>query len=91
MPAGGISGGQGFEVIWQDGPVSEPGSQPGAFVEDLLEAVRDRLQFYQRAAGGKYACEENMLAIEKISEALGALDARTRRREARGVEGTDEP
>jgi len=60
-------------------------SPNGAFVEDLIEAVRKRLEFYQTS---KFHGEENRIALEHLACAAGVLDSRTKSREARAVEGT---
>lgn len=73
-------------INWQDGIIGSEG-QNGAFVEDVLEAARQRLQFFQST---KFRCRENALAITKIEEALGWLDWRTRQRTLHGVENTYE-
>jgi hypothetical protein len=57
----------------------------GAFVEDVIEAAADRLRYYQN---GKFACERNANALEHLEKALAELDARTKDRETREVEGT---
>ncbi len=87
-PAGGTTTGLGLSIQWQDGPLRENGEvrEPnGAFVEHVLEAAIDRLQYYQ---GSKFKCRENALAITHAEEALHWLNARTADREERGVEGT---
>ena len=87
-PAGGIVDGVGVHITWQDGPLGkgEERREPnGAFVETVIAAALQRIQFYQ---SGRFACRENALAITKLEEALLWLDKRTRDREARGVEGT---
>ena len=71
---------------FQDGPVKESGVN-GLTHEALLAVVIDRLQSFQR---GAYACRENALALTKLEEAQMWLHSRTRRRIARGVEGTHE-
>lgn len=88
-PAGGLTTGTGFAIHWQNGPMIDPASglrraQNGAFVEDIIEAALDRLRYFQ---GLKYQCRENAMAITKLEEALHWLMARTRDRQARGVEG----
>ena len=91
MPAGGVSDGRGFSISWQNGPLGrgnyrrEPN---GAFVEDVIAAVIGRMEFYQRASGGKFACQENEDAIAALKHAAKRLDDRTRERENREVEGT---
>ena len=90
-PAGGYTVGTGIEIQWQNGPLGrddlriEPN---GAFVEGVITAALDRLQFYQQ---GKFACPENAKAIAHLDAALSYLNARTKNREAREVEGTHEP
>jgi len=90
-PSGGKVQGIGLEITWQDGPLGrdENRVEPnGAFVETVIAAMVDRLQFFQSGANGKFACRENALAITKLEEALHWLDHRTRARDARGAEGT---
>lgn len=90
-PAGGYVRGTGLSIDWQNGPLGrgfdrhEPN---GAFVETVIEAARQRIEYYQTGCNGKFACRENALAITKLEEALHWLNHRTAAREARGVEGT---
>lgn len=65
-------------------PVEKPGHN-GAFVEGVLDAARQRLEFYQ---GSKFACPENAGAIDHIKAALSLLESRTKRRTEAGTEGT---
>lgn len=93
-PAGGVVVGTGITISWQDGPLGrgEDRRAPnGAFVEDVLLAVHQRLEHYQTVAGGRFACVENERAMEHIRSALAHLDGRTRDRERREVEGTHAP
>lgn len=60
----------------------------GAFVETVISAAIQRLDFFQKAGLGKFSCRENALAITKLEEALHWLEARTRSRVERNVEGT---
>jgi hypothetical protein len=90
-PAGGFVSGVGLEIEWQDGPLGKIGSldriEPnGAFVETVLAAVQQRIEYYQT----RFPCRENALAITKIEEALHWLNARTARRVSDGTEGTHE-
>ncbi len=88
MPAGGTTFGNGFAIAWQNGPLGrgpEREEPNGAFVEDVITAALDRIEFYQ---DGRFACEENARAIEHLKLALQALESRTRRREQQQVEGT---
>ena len=90
-PAGGYVRAVGLEINWQDGPLGrgETRKEPnGAFVETVIAGAKQRLEFYQSVAGGKFRCVENETAIEHLDFALAVLDERTKYREARGVEGT---
>ena len=87
-PAGGHSFGVGFCIAWQRGPLGrgEERIPPnGAFVEDIIDAVIRRIEFYQAS---EFACEENERALFHLQGAADALAERTQAREARGVEGT---
>ena len=94
-PAGGDAHGKGFDIRWQDGPLGreEDGTRQeanGAFVEDVLEMVIHRMKYYQGENGdsdGRFKCRENALAITHLQEAAHWLEARTKDRERRGVEG----
>jgi hypothetical protein len=90
-PAGGLFEGVGVKIEWQNGPLGrgETRQKPnGAFVETVISAVIQRIEYYQTAKDGKFKCRENAIAITKLEEALLWLDKRTRDREARQVEGT---
>lgn len=87
-PAGGVSSGRGFTISWQNGPlgIGPDRKEPnGAFVEDVIAAVVGRIEFYQRS---EFACDANATAVLHMRAAALALDARTKDREARQVEGT---
>lgn len=87
-PAGGASVGNRFNIYWQNGPLVVDGERlipNGAFVEDVLDAVIGRIEFYQST---KFACDENARALLFLRSAALSLDARTKRRESQGVEGT---
>ncbi len=71
-------------VTFQNGPVKESGAN-GVQHEDLIAIVIDRLEGFQ---AGAYACEENGVALDHLRLALNVLQNRTRKRMARGVEGT---
>lgn len=87
-PAGGSTFGRGFSISWQNGPLGtgkdrrEPN---GAFVEDVIAACADRIEYYQRS---KFACERNAEALYHLACALDSLRARTVDRQNRDVEGT---
>lgn len=72
-------------VSFQNGPVSESGLN-GIQNEHLLAIMVHRLKFLNE----KFPCRENSIAITKIEEALMWLDARTKNRIQRGVEGKNE-
>ena|SRR5690606_24437348 len=89
-PAGGSTHGTGFAISWQNGPLGrvEDGTRRppnGAFVEDVIKAAKDRLDYYQQS---KFASDYNARAITHLEEALRILDSRTKDRETRKVEGT---
>lgn len=87
-PAGGVSSGRGFAISWQNGPLGrgEDRVEPnGAFVEDVIDAVIERIQFYQQS---EFKCDDNAEALNALMHAANALDRRTRDREDREVEGT---
>jgi hypothetical protein len=87
-PAGGKTQGVGIQIEWQNGPLGrgvERIEPNGAFVEGVIAAALDRIQYYQDS---KFKCRENALAITKLEEALHWLNHRTQDRERRVVEGT---
>lgn len=88
VPTGGVSYGVGFAISWQNGALAETEvvrKKPnGAFVEDIIDAAKDRLKAYQAT---KFNCEENAKAIEYLDLAMDILNERTKNREIRGVEG----
>ena len=89
-PAGGRVTGVGIAIQWQDGPLGKgPGRKEpnGAFVEGVIQAAVERLDFYEAS---RFSCEENRIAITHLKDALAALESRTVSREARGAEGTHE-
>jgi len=86
VPAGGVSTGSGFTISWQNGPLGRGNTRKepnGAFVEDVIQAVIGRIEFYQQY----FPCQENTDALEGLYRAAQRLDDRTRDREAREVEG----
>jgi hypothetical protein len=89
-PAGGATYGNGFAISWQNGPLGrgqERKEPNGAFVEDIIAAAKDRLEYYQKS---QFACNANAEAIASLEGALLVLGERTREREKRRVEGTHE-
>lgn len=90
-PAGGWFRTRGIVIEWQNGPLGrgkERKEPNGAFVEDVLYAALQRLNYYQDS---KFHCYENKLAIDHVKAALEFLKMRTAKREERDVEGTHEP
>jgi hypothetical protein len=88
MPAGGCTTGVGIDITWQNGPLGRGKDRKppnGAFVEGVIAAAIDRIQWYQSS---KFKCRENALAITKLEEALLWMQWRTIQREKREVEGT---
>jgi len=87
-PAGGSVRAVGLHIDWQNGPLGrgEDRIEPnGAFVETVLAAVIQRVEYYNET---KFRCRENSLAITHMQEALHWFQHRTADREAREVEGT---
>jgi len=87
-PTGGSVKGVGLSIEWQDGPLGrgdERKDSNGAFVETVIDAARQRIEFYQAS---KFKSRENAIAITKLQEALMWLNKRTEDREQRKVEGT---
>lgn len=86
-----------LSIEWQNGPrgtgETNPDGSPvlaapnGAFVEDVLWAALQRLEFFNQS---KYRDRANSLAITKIEEALQALKNRQLERSYRNVEGKHE-
>lgn len=79
-------------VRWQDGPRGQGEGKPlaepnGAFVEDVLWAALQRLEFFQES---KYRDRANAMAITHIEQALQALKDRQLERSHRNVEGKHE-
>ncbi len=90
-PTGGSVTSIGMCLDWQNGPLGrdwKTATPNGTFVDDVIEAARQRIEFYQKAANGKFACRENAIALTKLEEALHWLQARRDAREKRGVQGT---
>jgi hypothetical protein len=69
----------------QNGPIKEKGVN-GCQVDTMIEAAKVIIE----GLNAKFPCRENACAITKLDEALMWLRERTRKREARGVEGTNQ-
>lgn len=78
-------------INWQDGPrglqdgsLAEPN---GAFVEDVIYAAKQRLEFFQ---GSKYISPDNAAAIKSLDDALKSLSKRSKERADKGTLGKHE-
>jgi hypothetical protein len=80
-----VTGGQLASINFQNGPVKEFGVN-GITQECLIAICMDRLRGFQ---SGPFASRDNALALDHLEQALIALQARTRDRLERGVEGTN--
>jgi hypothetical protein len=67
----------------QNGPIKENGVN-GCQVDTLLYAAKAIIE----GLDAKFPCEENAQCVSHLKAALDWLDQRTKKREARGVEGT---
>jgi len=80
-----------LHIEWQNGPRGLPNgklAEPnGAFVEDVLWAALQRLEFFNES---KYRDRANSQAITHIESALQVLKDRQLERTYRGVEGKHE-
>ena len=74
-------------IMFQNGPIKDAGLN-GVTQEALLAIVIDRLEAFQ---AGPFPSAENADALAHCQFALGALQTRTHKRLARGVEGTLNP
>jgi hypothetical protein len=72
-------------IVFQNGPINEGKGINGVQHEDLLAIIIDRLEGFEK---GPYACDDNGMALDLLRMALRRLQARTRKRIARSVEGT---
>lgn len=75
----------GLVVLFQNGPIKEFGVN-GVTQEALIAICIDRLRSFQ---SGQFANDHNQTALESLESALDDLQARTRARIARGVEGSN--
>lgn len=69
----------------QNGPIKEKGVN-GCQVDTLIHAAKTIIEGLNK----KFPCRENSLAITKLEESLHWLEARTKNRVQRGVEGKSE-
>lgn len=78
--------GSSTEILFQNGPINESGVN-GITHEALLAILIDRMEGFQ---AGPYASADNQEALDAMRTAQTALQRRTLKRMARGVEGTHE-
>lgn len=71
-------------IHFQEGPIKEFGVN-GVCNEDLIAMVIERLECFQNS---DFKCVENAMAIHHLKESLVWLRERTKKREAKGIEGT---
>lgn len=81
-----------LRICWQHGPRGQQHTDEllppnGAFVEDVIWAALQRLEFFNE---GKYRDRANSLAITHLEQALQALKDRQLERSHRNVEGKHE-
>jgi hypothetical protein len=79
-----LPSGRMWLVSFQEGPIKEAGVN-GVTQEALLAILIDRLECFQES---KWACDENAIALSNLRAARDVLLERTKKRLARGVEGT---
>ena len=77
------------EISFQDGPIKEVGIN-GIQNIDLFDILLDRLEYLQTMHNGKYACNENKDILDHLRKCKAIDKERTRAREKRNVEGTNE-
>ena len=71
--AGGFVDGTGLQIVWQDGPITDPEERPsGTFVESVLEATLQRLDFYL----DENPSDLTRKAASHVALAIGALNER---------------
>lgn len=77
--------GQKITFTIQNDPIKEVGVN-GCQLDALIVMARDMIAYLN----AKFPCRENSITITKLEEALMWQEARTKNREARGVEGTNQ-
>jgi hypothetical protein len=73
-----------IDIRFQKRPIQEVGLN-GISEESLLAILMDRLEGFQN---GPYKCHSNELGLLHLKQAMRHSKARTKDRQARGVEGT---
>lgn len=72
------------DILFQNGPIKEVGMN-GVTHEAMMAILIDRFRGFQ---SGQYACRENAIVLTHLEESMMWMQARTRARIRRGVEGT---
>ncbi|HYE92651.1 MAG TPA: hypothetical protein VEA38_16595 [Terriglobales bacterium] len=75
-----------IRIQFQCGPINEVGVN-GCSIEDVIDVLTERLAGFQ---AGPFACAENANALDGLTAAKRWLLARTTKRQAQGVEGTNQ-
>ena len=78
--------GYGGKIVFQHGPIKEVGTN-GTTIETLIDVLVNRLEGFQH---GPFANEYNADALVALRVAHTRLTDRTRDRQARNVEGTNQ-
>jgi len=78
--------GDGGVIVFQHGPIKEVGVN-GTTIETVITALINRLEGFQR---GPFSNDYNANAIKFLEMAKESLENRTRDRQARSVEGTNQ-
>lgn len=81
-----------LHIEWQNGPRGQKDTDEllppnGAFVEDVIWAALQRIEFFNTS---KYRARANSIAAHHLEQALQALKDRQLERTYRGVEGKHE-
>jgi hypothetical protein len=79
-----------INLSFQDGPIQEHGVN-GTTNEEIIQLLIDRITSLNTMYDGRYACDEVAEAIKALLDAKEYLEARTKARVERGVEGTNVP
>lgn len=84
VPIGGQTSGVGIEITWQSSPLKDGEAPTGAFVEGVITAALERVEFYQRT---RAADVFNIGVIAALKEALNILEERHASRDSGGMLG----
>lgn len=79
------NGDNGIAFKIQNGPVKEVGVN-GCQVDTMIEVCKKMIE----GLNEKFPCQENILVLEHLEQALNWLNIRKKRREQQGIEGTSQ-